>query len=374
MQVNSITLPVQFTPGSYAPAVDYTGAAVGNLVSGELQEFDPNPDTAHTFIMPSFAPFFAQGLVVQVETSPGVFATLTPLTDYTLVFPFLGASRSMNKAVFGGIRFNSVGSTTTVKLAYQTLGGLWVTGQTANATSMLDEQRHPGAVAMEQVGSYPSAFPNVGQPWDRQDPKGMPEVILQLEEMTGKIRSRHAARNYAPQIAHLSRQDNPHAVNKSQVGLGLIANYGPASAGSAMNPLNDAEYISTGQIYSMMQNWVIPASALQQGVAKLNLGINPGDDSDTQNALTAAGFTNITSNSDSAIARAFNKGQLTKVVNPFPFTYPIIWRGTQYAELASFKAAVEAYVGVSPLEYNANNGVFWFPANTTLPDLTVTPA
>jgi hypothetical protein len=374
MQVTSITLPLQFTPGTYNPAVDYTGAAPSNAVNGEVQVFNPNPDSSYTFIIPSFAPYFATSLVVEKQTGPSTWVTLVHGTDYWYVYPFLGASRAIGLPIFGGILFNNILGATTIRIAYQNLGGEWVTGQASNAAAMLGELRNPGAVAMEQIANYDQIFPVVNQAWDRLDPTGMPAVIDELSGMTDKLQLRNAQRGYADPITHVSRQDNPHSLSKTQVDLGSVMDLPPASIEGSIDPNNNTQYINTSQVNAMMQSWIYSASATQQGVAKLNLGINPGDDSDNVRALTAEGFLNITANSDSAISRAYNKGQVSKTVNSFPFTYPINWRGTVYHDQASFVAAVSAFVSVAPLEYNANSGTFWFPANTPPPDLTVTEA
>jgi hypothetical protein len=373
MQVTSITLPLAFDPSTYHPALDVTGVAPANLVSGEVQIFDPNLDSAYTFIMPSHGPFFATGLIVERNTGGSTYVTLVAGTDYQLCFPFLGASRALGVSIYSGIRFLFPLSAEKVRLTYQTLGGVWITGQTENAAIMLPEVRHPGAVTLEQVADYSIPFPVITTAWDRQDPTSMQAVIDEINGWVEKIQARQAARSYNAPISHVTRQDNPHSLTKAQVNLGSVTNLPPASSESAQDPANAAEYLSTRQIHAMMMDWFYSASATQQGVAKLNLGINPGDDQDSVSALTAEGFTNITSNSDSAINRAYNKGQLARQVSPFPFDYPITWRGTQYNDKASFVAAVEAFVGVTPLEYNEQNGTFWFPANTTLPDLTIIP-
>jgi hypothetical protein len=371
MQVQQINLPAQYTPGVYVPALDLVGTSPANLVDGEEQVFDANTESAHTFIMPTFGPFYANSLQVRVKNSDDVFVTMTLGVDYSLVFPFLSASRALGVPMYGGIRFTGIGTLTTVRLKYQSVGGRWVMSPTVIAGLMLGELRHPGAVALEQVAPFNTIFPVVNQPWDRQDPATMLDVSAKIDEMVLRMKQRHGGRSYITQTTHLSRQDNPHNLSKSLVGLGSVVNLPPAGAQSSQNPANTSEYISTAQVNAMMLSWVIPASASQQGVAKLNLGINPGDDSDSANALTAAGFTNITSNTDSAINRAYNKGQLPKTVTPFPFDYPILWRGVQYNNKQAFVAAVQAFVGVYPLEFNDQNGTFWFPANTPLPTLAI---
>lgn len=375
MLVTSITLPVQFTPGYYTPAVDYTGAASANAVFGEVQVFDVNSQSPFTFIMPSFAAFFAASLVVEKQ-DPNTLAwsTLalgTDLTDYLLVYPFLGASRAIGQAVYGGIMLPIVANTT-LRLAYQTLGGEWITGQSQNAAILLNELRNPGAVALEQVAAYTKSFPVVNQPWDKQDLTDMSAVQAQLSGMVDNLLTRANARNYSAEIAHITDQVNPHEVTKAGIGLGSVTDLPAASVITSQDTTNDSEYINTSQVNAMMKNWTAAASTAVQGLAQLNLGDQLGDDDDAAKALTAAGFSRIVSDPNSAIYKTYNKGQVTGAVSIFPFTYPISWQGATYNDQASFVAAVQVLVGVYPLEYDQNTGTFWFPANTVVPDLTIT--
>lgn len=371
MQVASITLPVQYSPTGYAPFLDTTGNEAANLVVGEEQVFSANTGSPYTFIMPSFGPFYANTLVVKIKNSLGLFVTKVLGVDYHLAYPFLGASRAIGQPIFAGIKFSSIVEETTVQLSYHSLGGIWINRQDINASVMLNELRNPCAVALEQVVPYSQPFPIITQPWDRADATGMPEVIDEIELLTKDMADRSLGMDYQDQIEHISRIDNPHQTTAVQVNLGLVSNLPAASDTSAQDSENNSEYINTAQVHAMMLTGLTHAEATVRGGSALNLGANVGDDDNATNALTASGFTTIISNPDSAINRAFNKGQLSKSVTPFPFTYPVTWNGEVYANQAAFVAAVEAYVGVSPLEYNAGNGTYWFPANTVLPPLTV---
>lgn len=371
MQVSLITLPTQFNPGVYAPFLDTTGVNAANLVTGEEQTFEQNPDSAYTFVMPSFGPFFANSLVAKVKNNVGVFVDMTLGVDYYFAFPFLGASRALNEPVFAGIRLLGIVQETVIQLRYQCLGGDWILGQAANAAILAAELRNPCAVAFEQVANHDRPFPVITLEWDRQDPTKLDAVNDAVDAITENASLRYAELDYQPQIAHIVDLDNPHQTTKAQANLGLVSDLPPASDESAKDVLNNVEYINTAQVHAMMVHGMTHATDTVRGVSKLNLGTAFGDDIDSENALTATGFTTITSNPESAINKAYNKGQLSKSVSPFPFAYPVTWNGGTYADQESFVAAVENFVEIFPLEYNSNNGVFWFPANTELPDLSV---
>ncbi len=371
MQIISSTPLPQFEPGTYAPFLDITGLSVNNLVFDEVQVFETNGDSPHTFIMPLFAPFFASSLVVKIKDEFDVYVTKTLGADYFLAFPFLGASRALGVPIFAGIKFSGIVAQTDVKIDYQTLGGQWITGDVVNAAIMLEFVANPCAVAFEQVNGQSIPFPIISSAWDKTDPTNMANVISVIDEITKKTAERELAVDCNYAISHLINNDNPHLVTKAQVNLGLVSNLQAASNITAQDIENNDQYINTAQANAMMTVGISMASATARGAARLNLGTVQGDDADDTKALTATGFTTITSNPESAINRAYNKGQLSRVVSPFPFTYPVTWRGNSYANQQAFVSAVETYVGVSPLEYNSNNGTFWFPANTTLPDLSV---
>lgn len=371
MYVSQITLPSQFNPATYSPSYDATGASSANAITGEQQTFIANASSNYTFIIPTYGPFFAASMVV----ASVVGSVVTPLVlnvDYYLCLPFLGASRSIGLPIYGGILFVNPNYAGTVQLAYQTLGGPWVTGQTLNASILATVLSNPAVLALEQAANYQTPFPITNSPWDKTDGTTLSQVTAQLGVVETNIINKAKAQNYNAQIAHIANQQNPHGVTVADINLDLVANLPPAANLEARDVTNNSAYISAAQVNSMMVSGAAKATATADGVVELDLGTMPGDDSSQIKVLTAASFSSMAANSSSAIGAAMNKGQIQGFVTPFPFSYPIGWGGQIYYNQAQFLAAVQNSVNLTSLEYSSSLGCFWFPANTIVPSLVVT--
>lgn len=85
----------------------------------------------------------------------------------------------------------------------------------------LNDETNPHSVTKKQVGlgDIPNAKSDIVTDDDSE--------ILATTKLTNSIRT--------DVVAHKARNDNPHLVNKSQVGLGNVPNYGPASDTDAVS-------------------------------------------------------------------------------------------------------------------------------------------
>lgn len=307
-------------------------------------------------------------------TSVNVSQT-TPMVngvDYYYAFPFIGASRATNKPIYGGISFNNASSNITVQLAYQILGGSWLLNQAANADILASVSTNPCAIAWEQVAKYSTKFPIVTTAWDRVDPTNVVDINKDIAKLRDAIISKTLAENYSVPISHLANFSNPHNLNKASVSLNNVVNLIPASDVNARDTSNNTSYINPAQVKSMMLNVSVQANTVIKGVVKMNVGASTADGSDSTKALTAAGFTALAANPNSAIALAVNKGQNQSFVTPFPFMYPIVWNNITCPTKGAFITAVSNFLGLTSLEYSDSLGCFWFPANTPIPPLNIT--
>lgn len=79
----------------------------------------------------------------------------------------------------------------------------------------------------------------------------------------------------------------------SEVGLGNVQNYSPASLQQAIDPTVSNAYMTPQTTFAMITNLLSAATADSSGTVTLNVGINPADGSNRTAALTAAGLANI---------------------------------------------------------------------------------
>ena len=106
---------------------DQTGLNPANRISNEAHVVSAINGVAHNYIVPENAPFFKESLVV-VNSATGQI--LEPGVDYTFTHKFGEAEAHMARKLYGSFTFLNPNTTGTFRIAYQTLGGDFVTSFT----------------------------------------------------------------------------------------------------------------------------------------------------------------------------------------------------------------------------------------------------
>ena len=106
---------------------DQTGLNPANRISNEAHVVSAINGVDHNYIVPENAPFFKESLVV-VNTATGQI--LEPGVDYTFTHKFGEAEAHMARKLYGSFTFLNPNTTGTFRIAYQTLGGDFVTSFT----------------------------------------------------------------------------------------------------------------------------------------------------------------------------------------------------------------------------------------------------
>lgn len=210
---------------TYSYPEDRTGLAPTNRVVSESQVVTYDNTRDYHFLVPEFAPFFAES--VRVFKRAG--ATLFPLVygvDFHFGMHFVGASLSTAKDVYGAIVPLGVSEDTEYVLEYQTLGGQWTLDTAAMTTTIADIVKNPRALTWEQIVNLPAMFTPTDHPWNFTDMVGQTEVVNAIIQIATAILNRASGDEYN----HVRNLLNPHNTNKDQVGLGKVENFGPASA------------------------------------------------------------------------------------------------------------------------------------------------
>lgn len=212
------------TQPPYAYAFDPTGTSAANKITGEQQVITAANYRDYHFIVPTFAPFFATGLVVKFRDTNGVVSTLTEGVDYLLTHWFIAASRACATPIYGSISFTNLNLAGTVIIDYQTLGGMW-TQDTATLSAILADLIHnPRITSWDVVTDQPVSFPVIDHQWDLVDLAGASDVIAAINAIETTLRSTGTT----GLAAHLIDYSNPHHVTAAQIGLGNVQNYGVA--------------------------------------------------------------------------------------------------------------------------------------------------
>lgn len=106
---------------------DQTGLNPANRISNEAHVVSAINGVNHNYIVPENAPFFKESLVV-VNSATGQI--LEPGVDYTFTHKFGEAEAHMARKLYGSFTFLNPNTTGTFRIAYQTLGGEFVTSFT----------------------------------------------------------------------------------------------------------------------------------------------------------------------------------------------------------------------------------------------------
>jgi len=226
--------------GQYSYALDTTGINPANLITDELHTVTAVNDRTYHFIVPTFAPFFANTLrLAKVDGQ-----NLIPLVegvDWHPSLQFHGASIVTAKPVYGAISFTDLQFAGTVQIEqYQTLGGEYTLDLPTMNQVIGDIVYNPRGLSWEQVTNLQKMFPPIDHPWDFNNLAGTEELI----DAIGRIEAAILAGATTDLDAHIRDQLNPHRTNKNQVGLSLVENFPPATLIQAIQGTSNTSLIT----------------------------------------------------------------------------------------------------------------------------------
>lgn len=372
MPVTSISLPSNFQPGTQL-AFDPNVTNPGNVITWENQVVVPNSGTDPLIVFPTFSPFFALNCQVFYTPAGGTQALLTLGVDYSLGLQFIGATRAISKGVYGAIRLFNNALNGTITIVYHSLGGSWLYTRSLDDSASFALSNDIYVTAWEQYANYAQTFPILTSAWDKTDPTNFSDLGQAINALSTQLVSEYKADQIAFQraIAHTFSQTNPHNAVKADIGLGLVANYPPATDAQAADPTNDQTYITPAQLVLAFATVTPQATDTAAGIMSLNTGNNSSDSNNATDGLTAAGFYNLASSQNNPLGVAVNHAQLSASFTPWTGTYPVRWNGSTYSNANQLITALASFLNVGPLEFNTNTGKVWFPASTAIPNMTL---
>jgi len=208
---------------------DATGVATANKVFNDQFIITTNNYKGFPYVIPTHTPFFITSLKV-TKTTNGNNTVLVEGVDYYGILPFVGATRSIGLPVYGGISFTDRFSTGVVRLEYQTLGGVWLELKETVIESIMNSSSNPRITTWEQAITALSLFPNINNDWNTTSPISEEAVLSSIDNIKDAI----LAKSILSAQRHLSDIQNPHRTTKTQIGLGLVQNYPPATIAQAL--------------------------------------------------------------------------------------------------------------------------------------------
>lgn len=219
---------------------DPTGTLATNRITNEQQIITAQNGHGYHFIVPNLAPYFEDSLKLSYRDPQGVYRPLIKNVDWYSSHTFIQASRACAKPISGSISFLNNQLTGVVTLEYQTVGGSWTLDPAKIAQILADKLNNPRITTWEEVVGYPIKFPVIDHEWDLVDLVGMSSAVEVLKRIEDQLRQS----GQSGLAEHIANKNNPHGVDKSQVGLGQVNNYATATPEQTSAGLLDTLYVT----------------------------------------------------------------------------------------------------------------------------------
>lgn len=236
---------------TYTYPFDPTGAATTNAVANERHVLSPPAWKDFYFIVPKFAPYFRDSLRVIHRPSGKL---LVEGVDYHCTHYFHAASHGVARRVYGSITLLDKTLLGVLEINYQTIGGDWVLDASADLTRLTNTLTNPRITTWEEVVDVPYQFPPIDHQWDLEDLKGVEAILPILNEMTEAIRD-SAGGSFN---LHIADKNNPHAVTKDQVGLDQVQNLPLANIAEAQAGVLNTRYMTPVRTKNFVDSYLIP--------------------------------------------------------------------------------------------------------------------
>ena len=169
---------------------DRTGAAVTNRIQ-EIYELTDENRNEFNYIIPRFAPFFADSIIVEkLDTEDGNPLLLKKNQDYYLgghfgeIRPFVGQARVESLVIFDDRRI-----TGRYRVTYQTLGGPFVLDATGYAEQIANYLVNPFQTTWGEIVGKPIEYPPVPHGHDASELMGIIDVVNAILELAAGTRA-----------------------------------------------------------------------------------------------------------------------------------------------------------------------------------------
>ena len=133
------------------------------MISEEDHRLTTYNDTSYFFLIPKYAPFFAESVKVYRGATQ-----LVEGKDFNLILPYVSATRSAGKAIYAGLSLNIL-EAATITLSYSTLGGDWVQNTIDTWRKLAVLRYNPRHCYYDEVLNKPKEFPVVEHRVEHKD-------------------------------------------------------------------------------------------------------------------------------------------------------------------------------------------------------------
>lgn len=191
-------------------SLDVTGLSSANLVSHESHTLTEINGTNHRYMIPTYGPFHLNNMSARHVSSTMDITPLVPDVDYRPGLPFVTASRSLGKMIYGGFDILTDFPNGTIEITYQTLGDIWIADPTLVLEALANSAWNPRIITWDQVTNVQQIFPPIVHTQVMDSIYGHQALIDAINEIA---------------VAILSKP----VPTKHMVGLGNVPNYEQAT-------------------------------------------------------------------------------------------------------------------------------------------------
>lgn len=231
--------------------LDTTGEAVTNLVKQELHTLTSINSAPYRALIPEFAPFYLNNLLVEHIEEDGTVNPLTIHENFNEVFPWMDASRKTRQHLYGGILLTDLSLSGTIRLTYQTIGDKWCVDRDYVYNVLLSKVYNPRIVWWDQITNVHDWFPVIDHPTEAEDITGIERMIEELGNITRAILE-GTDKTPASFVAHMTEIGNVHSMTASDINLGQVQNLPLATDEEVLNRIPVTKYVTLRQVLMLL--------------------------------------------------------------------------------------------------------------------------
>lgn len=303
---------------SFTWEFDPFGNNPNNLIKEERQVITEINGTNFRYFVPKAAPFFEEDVVVKHVASGAI---LTKGVDYQYGLSYNQATQQVLKPVYGAISILNSDYNGTFEIEYRTMGGEFTLDTQTITEILINLLTDPRTVSWDRIVDPPLVFPPIHHLQQIQDfvnfddavaaMNALGDKVLQAYELFYPAFTRHLEDRTNPHgvtkadiglpltpnarfatleeaadgarfdvlmsprtvsemitqlnketlVGHVSDKNNPHAVTKDQVELGLVPNAGWATDAEAIDKNNFSSFLNPAQAWKAVKAWIVDAFA-----------------------------------------------------------------------------------------------------------------
>lgn len=241
-------MSTESTTGLYEE--DLHGTNPANLITGEVHTLQVPGPTDYYFIIPKAAPFFVDSLQV-INHLTGV--PYVEGEDYMVGHRFIEAMRSIGRPIAGSIRFMKRSIIGQVRLTYRTIGGQWGFSDQAILAELSRKQYNPLIRSWGNIDVLPASFPPLQHDQPVNSLIGSAEILEALERLADIMEATASGTTES----HLEDFNNPHRVTKEQVQLGNVPNFAMATELQHRQANRTDLFTNPAGVLAAIQEWAL---------------------------------------------------------------------------------------------------------------------